>query len=109
MMIVIFPTTDIRISVIESAYARTSFRANVIGLYEYREQRVTPNRRVEEVADGDARPGLVAETVRQATIAACPKLRYVARGLAGRPRLRRRFAPAGSVDVGIRKNLRLEA
>ena len=37
------------------------------------------------------------------------KLRHVAGGLANRLRLLRRFAPAGLVDAGIRKDLRLDA
>ncbi|TMJ39286.1 MAG: short-chain dehydrogenase/reductase, partial [Alphaproteobacteria bacterium] len=37
------------------------------------------------------------------------KLRYVAGGLANRLRLLRRFAPAGLLDAGIRKDLRLDA
>jgi hypothetical protein len=41
--------------------------------------------------------------------AARPKLRYTAGGLAGRLRLLRRFAPAGLVDAGVRKNLQLDA
>jgi NAD(P)-dependent dehydrogenase (short-subunit alcohol dehydrogenase family) len=38
-----------------------------------------------------------------------PKLRYTAGELANRLRLLRRFAPAGLIDTGIRKDPRLEA
>ena len=38
-----------------------------------------------------------------------PKIRYAAGKLAKRLRLLRRFAPAGLVDAGIRKDLRLDA
>jgi hypothetical protein len=47
--------------------------------------------------------------VLKAAIAARPKLRYPAGGAARRLRLLRRFAPAGVVDAGLRKNLRLDA
>jgi hypothetical protein len=51
----------------------------------------------------------VADVVLEAAIADRPKLRYAAGGLAKRLRLLRRFAPAGLVDAGIRKDLRLDA
>jgi hypothetical protein len=54
-------------------------------------------------------PAVVAETVLTAAKAAHPKLRYAAGGRASRLRWLRRFAPAGLVDAGIRKNLRLDA
>ena len=54
-------------------------------------------------------PAIVAETVLKASIADHPKLRYAAGGRAGRLQLLRTFAPAGLVDAGIRKNLRLAA
>jgi hypothetical protein len=52
-------------------------------------------------------PGVVADAVLKAASAASPKLRYTAGVRAGRLRLLRRFAPAGLVDTGIRKDLRL--
>jgi hypothetical protein len=51
---------------------------------------------------------VVADVVLRAASAARPKLRYAAGGLANRLRLLRRFAPAGLVDAGIRKDLRLD-
>ena len=51
----------------------------------------------------------MAETVLKAARAAHPKIRYTAGRLAGRLRLLRRFAPAGLVDAGIRKDLQLDA
>jgi len=54
-------------------------------------------------------PGVVADAVLKAAIAAHPKLRYAAGGRASGLRLLRTFAPAGMVDAGIRKNLRLDA
>ncbi len=62
----------------------------------------------EVMAAGDE-PGVVADVVLKAAIAARPKLRYTAGGLASRLRLLRRFAPAGVVDAGIRKDLQLDA
>jgi hypothetical protein len=51
----------------------------------------------------------VADTVLKAASAKHPKIRYAAGKLANRLRLLRRFAPAGLVDAGIRKDLRLDA
>jgi hypothetical protein len=60
------------------------------------------------VATGDA-PSVVADVVLQAAVAARPKLRYTAGPLAGRLGFLRRFAPAGMVDGGVRKSLKLDA
>jgi len=38
-----------------------------------------------------------------------PQLRYAAGGFAGRLTWLRRFAPAGQMDAGIRRHLRLDA
>ena len=54
-------------------------------------------------------PSVVANAVLKAAQAASPKIRYTAGRLANRLRLLRRFAPAGVVDAGIRKDLRLDA
>jgi NAD(P)-dependent dehydrogenase (short-subunit alcohol dehydrogenase family) len=104
-------TMGIRVSVIEPAYIKTPFDANFMApdapLDAYREVRSAMDKPVKEVVEGADGPEVVAETVLQAAIAARPKLRYTAGGLAGRLRLLRRFAPAGLVDAGIRKDLRL--
>lgn len=104
-------TMGIRVSVVEPAYIKTPFDANFMApdapLDTYREVRSAVDRRVKEVVEGAEGPEVVAETVLQAAIAARPKLRYAAGGLAGRLRLLRRFAPTGMVDAGIRKDLRL--
>jgi len=104
-------TLGIRVSVIEPAYIKTPFDANFMApdspMDEYREVRSAVDKRVKEVVEGADGPEVVAETVLQAAIAARPKLRYTAGGLARRLRLLRRFAPAGLVDSGIRKDLRL--
>jgi len=104
-------TMGIRVSVIEPAYIKTPFDANFMApdapLDEYREIRSAVDKRVKEVVQGADGPEIVAETVLHAALAARPKLRYTAGGLASRLRLLRRFAPAGVVDAGIRKDLRL--
>jgi hypothetical protein len=62
----------------------------------------------EVMATGDE-PSVVADVVLKAANAERPRLRYSAGKLANRLRLLRRFAPAGLVDAGIRKNLQLDA
>ena len=106
-------TRGIRVSVIEPAYTKTPFDANFLEpdakLDEYREVRAAVNQRVKEVMATAEQPGVVADVVLKAASAARPKLRYTAGGLASRLRLLRRFAPAGLVDAGIRRDLRLDA
>ena len=106
-------TRGIRVSVIEPAYTRTQFDANLLEpdskLDEYREVRAALGKRLKEVmADADE-PGVVADVVLHAASAARPKLRYTAGGRASRLRWLRRFAPAVVMDAGIRRDLRLDA
>lgn len=105
-------TMGIRVSVIEPAYTKTPFDANLMEpdakLDEYREARASVGKRVSEVMATAEPPGVVAETVLKAANAAHPKVRYAAGKLAKRLRLLRRFAPAGLVDAGIRKDLQLD-
>jgi len=105
-------TRGIRVVVIEPAYTKTAFDANFLEpdamLDAYREVRVAINGRVKEVMETAVGPAVVAETVLKAARAVHPKLRYTAGSLAGRLRLLRRFAPAGVVDAGIRRDLRLD-
>ncbi len=105
-------TRGIRVSVIEPAYTKTPFDANFLEpdakLDAYREVRAAVNQRVKEVMATADLPGVVADVVLKAANATNPKLRYTAGGLASRLRLLRRFAPAGMVDAGIRKDLRLD-
>jgi NAD(P)-dependent dehydrogenase (short-subunit alcohol dehydrogenase family) len=106
-------TRGIRVSIIEPAYTKTPFDANFLEpdakLDAYREIRAAVNQRVKAVMATAEEPGVVADTVLKAASAAHPKLRYTAGGLASRLRLLRRFAPAGMVDAGIRKDLQLDA
>ncbi len=105
-------TRGIRVSVIEPAYTKTPFDANFMEpdakLDEYREARAGMSKRVNEVMATAEPPGVVADTVLKAANAVHPKIRYTAGRLANRLRLLRRFAPAGVVDAGIRKDLRLD-
>jgi hypothetical protein len=66
-------------------------------------------KRVKEVMATADEPRVVAEVVLKAASAAHPKLRYPAGGLAGRLRFLRTFLPAGLMDAGIRRDLRLDA
>ena len=106
-------TRGIRVSVIEPAYTKTQFDANFLApdskLDEYREVRALLDKVLKEVMATADEPTVVADVVLEAAIAERPKLRYVAGGLANRLRLLRRFAPAGLLDAGIRKDLRLDA
>src|SRR6058998_537488 len=106
-------TRGIRVSVIEPAYTKTQFDANFLApdskLDEYREVRALLDKVLKEVMATADEPTVVADVVLEAAIADHPKLRYVPGGLANRLRLLRRFAPAGLVDAGIRKDLRLDA
>jgi NAD(P)-dependent dehydrogenase (short-subunit alcohol dehydrogenase family) len=105
-------TRGIRVSVIEPAYTKTRFDANFVEpdskLDEYREVRASVSRRLTEVMDAADDPRVVADVVVEAASAARPKLRYTAGVRAGRLRALRRFAPAGLIDAGIRKDLRLD-
>jgi NAD(P)-dependent dehydrogenase (short-subunit alcohol dehydrogenase family) len=105
-------TRGIRVSVIEPAYTKTPFDANFLEadamLDAYREARAAVSQRVKEVMATADRPDIVAEVVLKAARADRPRLRYTAGGLARRLALLRRFAPAGLVDAGIRRDLRLD-
>ena len=106
-------TRGIRVLVIEPAYTKTQFDANLLQpdstLDEYRDARVAAGKRMTELIEKGDEPGVVADVVLEAATAAHPKLRYTAGGIAGRLRLLRRFAPARLVDAGIRRELRLDA
>ena len=106
-------TRGIRVSVIEPAYTKTQFDANFLEpdakLDEYREVRAAAGKTMKEVLARADEPRVVADVVLEAATAARPKLRYTAGGLARRLRLLRRFAPAGLVDAGIRKDLQIDA
>src|SRR5205809_385331 len=91
--------------------ARSIFDANFLEpdskLDEYREIRASLRQTFTEVMAAADDPSVVADVVFEAASAARPKLRYTAGVRAGRLLLLRRFAPAGLMDIGIRKELRL--
>lgn len=105
-------TWGIRVSVIEPAYTRTQFDANMLQpdlpLEAYRQVRASMNRVIEKVMATGDEPAVVGATVLKAATASSPLLRYTSGGLAARLRLLRRFAPAGLVDAGLRKDLQLD-
>jgi len=59
--------------------------------------------------DAADEPDVVADVVLNAANAVRPKVRYTAGGRANRLQWLRRFAPAGVLDAGIRKDLHLDA
>ncbi|HWS26518.1 MAG TPA: oxidoreductase [Xanthomonadales bacterium] len=105
-------TMGIRVSVIEPAYTKTQFDANLLApdatLEAYREARTRLTKVLTGVMGRADGPDVVADVVLQAAGAAQPRLRYTAGGLANRLRLLRRFAPTRLLDAGIRKDLRLD-
>ncbi|MEG1050914.1 MAG: oxidoreductase [Janthinobacterium sp.] len=101
----------IRASVIEPAYTKTTFEANLLApdapLPAYQQVRADVTRRLQALMAGADDPGVVADTILAAARASHPTLRYTAGPLAARLRLMRRFMPAALMDAGLRKDLRL--
>lgn len=106
-------TRGIRVSVIEPAYTKTRFDANVLEgdskIHEYGMVRAALAARMPELVAAGDEPSVVAEVVLAAASAARPKIRYPAGRMARRLSVLRRFAPAAMVDAGVRKSLRLDA
>ncbi len=106
-------TRGIQVSVIEPAYTKTQFDANFLEpdskLDEYREVRAALAEKTKELVEAGDKPGVVADAVLRAAIAARPKLRYAAGGRARGLQFLRRFAPARLLDAGIRRDLQLDA
>lgn len=101
----------IRSIVIEPAYTKTPFEANLLEpdakLEAYHDIRTAVTRRIGQVMAAAEGPDVVAQAVLKAARAQRPKLRYTAGGLAARLRLLHTFAPAQLVDAGLRKDLHL--
>jgi NAD(P)-dependent dehydrogenase (short-subunit alcohol dehydrogenase family) len=101
----------IRSIVVEPAYTKTPFDANLLQadvlLDDYREVRQAVTARVTALMETAEGPDVVANIVLKADQASKPKLRYTAGALAARLRLLRTWAPAGIMDAGLRKDLRL--
>jgi NAD(P)-dependent dehydrogenase (short-subunit alcohol dehydrogenase family) len=106
-------TRGVRVSVIEPGNTNTRFDANLVEpdskVDEYREARAAVSKRLTELIEGADPPGVVADAVLRAATATHPKLRYAAGGRASGLQFLRRFAPAGIMSAGIRRNLRLDA
>ena len=104
-------TLGIRVSVIEPAYTKTPFDANLLEadakLDVYQEARAVVAKRVNAVMATATEPHVVAEVVLKAATAAQPKRRYAAGTVAKRLQWLRRFAPASLLDAALRKDLRL--
>ncbi|MCY1365692.1 hypothetical protein D9M69_525520 [compost metagenome] len=75
----------------------------------YREIRSTLASKMKKLVESGDEPSVVADTVLKAALATHPKLRYAAGRRATFLHLLRRFAPAGAMDSGIRKDLGLDA
>jgi len=105
-------TRGIHVSVVEPAYTKTKFDANLLAadamLDDYSATRAGLKERMAQLIAAGDEPAVVAEVVLQAATADSPKIRYTAGGLAGRLQLLRRYAPASLVDAGVRKDLRLD-
>ena len=105
-------TWGIRVSVVEPAYTNTQFDANLLSpdekLTEYESIRAALDERMKTLLSGADSPEIVANTVLEVASEDQPKMRYTAGGLAGRLKLLRRFAPSKLVDMGVRKDLRLD-
>ena len=105
-------TRGIRVSVVQPAYTKTRFDANLVEpdakLDEYNQIRASLAATLESVMQAADPPDVVADVVLAAARATRPKLRYTAGKLAARLSLLRRFAPAALLDAGIRKDLRLD-
>jgi short-subunit dehydrogenase len=106
-------TRGIRVSVIEPGYTNTQFEANTqevdAKLDEYTIARKALAKLIKIAVAGGDDPKVVADVVLKAANANNPKLRYAAGKLAGRLSMLRRFAPAALVDMGIRKELKLDS
>jgi len=106
-------TRGIRVSVVEPGYTNTHFEANTQEVDAKLEEYTTARKALAKlmkiaVAGGDD-PKVVANVVLKAANAKHPKLRYAAGKLACRLSFLRRFAPAALVDIGIRKELKLDS
>lgn len=106
-------TRGIRVSVVEPGYTNTQFEANNqevdAKLDEYTIARKALAKLIKvAVAAGDD-PQVVANVVLKAASAKSPKLRYPAGKLSRQLSFLRRFAPAALVDMGVRKELKLDS
>ncbi len=106
-------TRGIRVSMVEPGYTNTQFEANTLEvdakIDEYNIARKALAKLIKIAVAGGDDPKVVANVVLKAANAKHPKLRYAAGKLACRLSFLRRFAPAALVDIGIRKELKLDS
>ncbi len=106
-------TRGIRVSVVEPGYTNTQFEANTLEvdakIDEYNIARKALEKIIKVAVAGGDDPKVVANVVLKAANAKYPKLRYAAGKLACRLSFLRRFAPAALVDIGIRKEMKLDS
>jgi short-subunit dehydrogenase len=106
-------TRGIRVSVVEPSYTNTQFEANTLEvdakLDEYTIARKALAKLIKVAIAGGDDPKVIANVVLKAANAKHPKLRYPAGKSACRLSLLRKFAPAALVDIGIRKELKLDS
>ena len=106
-------TRGIRVSVVEPAYTKTQFEANMLEpdakLAEYAEIRAALAPTLKALMASADEPAVVADVVLTAANAAHPFRRFPVGSLAKRLSVLRRFAPAALVDGGVRKGLQLDA
>ncbi|MGH3561375.1 MAG: oxidoreductase [Mycobacterium sp.] len=101
----------VRVSVVEPAYTRTSFDANMVDadspIDDYAIGRQRARQLFTEVMETADDPAVVADVVLKAATIRNPKVRYPAGPLARRMSRLKKFAPAASLDKGIRKTNKL--
>ncbi|OAM52466.1 short-chain dehydrogenase/reductase [Methylovorus sp. MM2] len=106
-------TRGIRVTVVEPGYTNTQFEANTqevdSKLDEYTIARKALAKLIKIAVAGGDDPKVVASVVLKAANAKHPKLRYAVGKLASRLSFLRRFAPAALIDIGIRKELKLDS
>jgi NAD(P)-dependent dehydrogenase (short-subunit alcohol dehydrogenase family) len=103
----------IRVSVVEPAYTKTHFDANLMTAdqshVEYRDMGKQVEAALKKAIGNGDDPSVVANVVLKAATSARPSIRYTAGRLAATLRMLRRYAPAGLIDSAIRKDLGLDA
>ena len=104
-------TMGIRVSVIEPAFMKTAIDANSrdadAKLALYRDVRICMDKRLKEMLAVAEDPEVVADTVLKAARVSNPKARYTSGTAAARLRLMHTLLPAGLLDAGVRKQLRI--
>jgi NAD(P)-dependent dehydrogenase (short-subunit alcohol dehydrogenase family) len=102
---------NIRVSLIEPAYTRSSFDQNMIEpdsrLKDYDQARASAHALVRDVMPVSDLPEVVADAVVKAATAPSPRRRYPTGKIAQQVSMLRRFAPAKLFDKSLRKQMRL--